>query len=228
MLDSVLIARDKFLKDDGIMMPSHASIHAAPCSLQSLRNETIDFWSNVYGFNMKPFAQETLKRTKPEVIIIASDQVLGEPVQVVELDLKYTERSELNSFISRHFLSIQKTSKFQGLALWFKTSFCNPMDDSWTDVSLNTDPWSDPTHWKQTIVPLFKLDEMEEEVEEDEIIGWELSLLRDNEQSRNYAIKVELLDPAKDEHPVPCGCQSAKCTLISALLDKELKDAEDL
>ena len=57
-------------------------------------------------------------------------------------------------------------------------------------------------------------------VEEDDIIGWELKLFR-SEESRNYSILVEVLDPAEAEHPVPCGCQSAKCTLISALLDKE-------
>ena len=57
-------------------------------------------------------------------------------------------------------------------------------------------------------------------VEEDDIIGWELKLFR-GEESRNYSILVEVLDPAETEHPVPCGCQSAKCTLICALLDKE-------
>ena len=37
MLDSVMFARDKYLKKDprGIMLPSHATIFAAPCSLES-------------------------------------------------------------------------------------------------------------------------------------------------------------------------------------------------
>ena len=33
MLDSVLTARDMHLKEDGLMLPSHAQIYAAPCSL---------------------------------------------------------------------------------------------------------------------------------------------------------------------------------------------------
>ena len=34
MLDSVLVARDRFLRPEtGIMLPSHAAIYAAPCSL---------------------------------------------------------------------------------------------------------------------------------------------------------------------------------------------------
>ena len=37
-----------------------------------------------------------------------------------------------------------------------------------------------------------------------------------------------LLDPATEEHPVPCNCGMAKCALIKALLDKEEEDMEDL
>ena len=57
MLDSVLYARDKHLKEDGIMLPSHAQIFAAPCSLKTLRKSSVDYWSDVYGFNMSPFAK---------------------------------------------------------------------------------------------------------------------------------------------------------------------------
>ena len=36
MLDAVIFARDKFLKDDKLstMLPSHATIYSAPCSLE--------------------------------------------------------------------------------------------------------------------------------------------------------------------------------------------------
>ena len=39
---------------------------------------------------------------------------------------------------------------------------------------------------------------------------------------------IQLLDPATEEHPVPCNCGMAKCALIKALLDKEEEDMEDL
>ena len=93
MLDSILIARDKHLKEDGIILPSHAQILAglirclykyicrllyyiipawirfsieifflAPCSLKTLKETTIDYWHDVYGYNMAPLAIESLKR----------------------------------------------------------------------------------------------------------------------------------------------------------------------
>jgi len=220
MLDSVLTARDMHLKEDGLMLPSHAQIYAAPCSLTQLKKSSVDYWSDVYGFNMSPFAKEAMKRTKPEITIIAADQIISEPIQVLDLDLKYTDHSELDFIHSKTFISVNKTDKFQGLALWFKTDFFNYTEDKWTNISLNTSPQFPPTHWKQTIVPLFHENEENDSVEEDDIIGWELKLFR-KEDSRQYSIQVEVLDPAEAEHPVPCGCQSAKCTLISALLQKE-------
>ena len=74
----------------------------------------MDYWSNVYGFNMTPLAKEALKRTKPEITIIAPDQIIAEPVQVLELDLKYADQSELASVNAKHFVSVKKTEKFQG------------------------------------------------------------------------------------------------------------------
>ena len=34
----------------------------APCSLKTLKETTIDYWHDVYGYNMAPLAIESLKR----------------------------------------------------------------------------------------------------------------------------------------------------------------------
>lgn len=49
MLDSVLFARDHFLKENGILFPSVAKLYASPCQLPSM----YDFWDDVYGVSMK-------------------------------------------------------------------------------------------------------------------------------------------------------------------------------
>ena len=227
MLDSVLNARDRHLKEDGIMMPSSARIFASPCSLKVLRSSSIDFWQDVYGFNMAPLAREALKRTKPEVCVIDSDQLLCEPVEIAKLDLATVTSEQLSNLSAKKFMSCLKTDKFQGLSIWFDVAFEHWVD-GWKEVSLNTSPFDPPTHWKQTIIPLFQADEDDEAVEEDEIVGWQISLTRTTQQeeeknllARHYAIQVEVLDPAQEEHPVPCGCKSAKCTLICALLAQD-------
>ncbi len=233
MLDSVLNARDKHLKENGIMMPSSARIFASPCSLKALRSSSIDFWQDVYGFNMAPLASEALKRTKPEVCVIDSDQLLCEPVEIVKLDLATVTSEELSNLSAKKFVSCIKTDQFQGLSLWFDVAFEHYVD-GWREISLNTSPFDPPTHWKQTIVPLFQADKDGEAVEEDEIVGWQISLIRTMQEeaknllARHYAIQVEILDPAQEEHPLPCGCKSAKCTLISALLAQDDEDDVEL
>ena len=54
MLESVFVARDKFLRKGGLMLPSRAIIKAAPTSFNQTHAEQISFWQNVYGFDMSP------------------------------------------------------------------------------------------------------------------------------------------------------------------------------
>jgi len=52
MLDSVLYARDRYLKPDGLMVPSHCTMHLAPLADQDWISDNITFWRDVYGFDM--------------------------------------------------------------------------------------------------------------------------------------------------------------------------------
>lgn len=49
MLDSVLFARDNFLREDGLLFPAIAKLYATPCELPSM----YEFWDNVCGVNMR-------------------------------------------------------------------------------------------------------------------------------------------------------------------------------
>ena len=49
MLDSVIVARDTFLKENGLLFPSVAKLYAAPCQLPSF----FKFWEEVCGVRMK-------------------------------------------------------------------------------------------------------------------------------------------------------------------------------
>jgi type I protein arginine methyltransferase len=50
MLDSVLHARDRFLRPDvGVMAPSQAKMMFALCDAADIYKERISFWNDVYG-----------------------------------------------------------------------------------------------------------------------------------------------------------------------------------
>jgi SAM-dependent methyltransferase len=53
MLDTVIYCRDRWLKPDGYMLPDRALLKITAIEDEQYRREKIDFWDNVYGFDMK-------------------------------------------------------------------------------------------------------------------------------------------------------------------------------
>ncbi|XP_032788477.2 protein arginine N-methyltransferase 6 [Daphnia magna] len=220
MLESVLLARDKHLKPDGVMLPSKATLFAAACRLGEFYSQQVDFWNHLYGLDLSPVGQAVLdsKRCKPEVAIAKADELLSEPVQLADFDLAWLGPDEIERIHSRAFTSVlcDQPTEYQGVCLWFDCSFEWPDRIPCTPVKLSTSPSSAATHWKQTIIVL----PSSIQVEEGDLIGWELTLKRSMEHRRRYQIELNLLDPEEDEHPVPCSCGQARCVVIAAFMAK--------
>jgi len=236
MLDSVISARDLHLAEDGVLLPSHATVLAAPVQLDSWVAEQFSAWSEVYGFDMTPMAaravEARLRGGQPEIQQLEAGQLLGEPQPVTELDLRWVQREEVAKIEQRKFLSITKSGNFHGVALWFDVKFApvnygEEEEEAWQEVELCTGPAHPATHWKQTVLVL-PGNLGSSPVEEDEIVGWDLSLTQSPAAPRQYALQLEQLDPATEEHPTPCHCNMAKCALIAALLKKEEEDMDEL
>lgn len=161
MLNSVIKARDKFLSEDGVIFPSEARIYACPCSLQTLYKEQINFWDNVYNFNMSAVKEYALKlkMVKPEVCLLPKSDLLAEPTCVKTFSLKWVTEEEVKLFSETTFVAITRPGIYQGLCLWFECDFDGRDYDEkgkefGTLVNLSTSPSSAPTHWKQTLVVL--------------------------------------------------------------------------
>lgn len=73
MLDTVLWARDKWLAKDGLIFPDSCSLYLLAIEDGDYRNEKIDWWSNVYGFNMECLGQVAL--LEPLVDVVEHSQV---------------------------------------------------------------------------------------------------------------------------------------------------------
>jgi hypothetical protein len=65
MLDSVLYARDQWLKDGGHMLPSSATLYLAPISMAKFYRNNIWFLNNVHELDISPLVYEpaTCRRT---------------------------------------------------------------------------------------------------------------------------------------------------------------------
>ena len=49
MLDSVLRARDRFLRPGGVLAPSQTKMMLALCDAAEIFKERVDFWGDIYG-----------------------------------------------------------------------------------------------------------------------------------------------------------------------------------
>lgn len=54
MLESVLMARDRWLREGGVMWPSSAALVLVPCQADSYYTEKMVFWESTYGLDFTP------------------------------------------------------------------------------------------------------------------------------------------------------------------------------
>lgn len=215
MLDSVIYARDKFLKPSGLMFPDTATIYVAPCSVPS----RFDEFESLSGVSLKCFGRELRKQKsdKPEILNVTGDQLLHEGHIMAWLDLKEVSTDDLNEFDMKEVLIIQKPGKFQGVCIWFDCSFpSGNVSEPAKEVILSTNPKSPSTHWKQSVILL--PEDACEDVDKLDPIAFSLSLSRNAEHRRRYNLQLTLMDAEKEEHSLPCECVMTKCILMKAHL----------
>ncbi|CAL1675315.1 unnamed protein product [Lasius platythorax] len=199
-LDSVLFARDKFLRKGGLIFPSIAKLYASLCQLSSMyefRNACVPL--PVY-LNTRCIGKEyrKIKSMEPEVLLLNRDSLLSSEELKIR-DIRTVENSEifekllvfldLNiisksvNLLGEEYVLTCKSGKYQGICIWFVIEF---PDGS----KLSTAPYNEPTHWKQTVVVLPTVIE----VKNLECIAFKLNLKRDALNRRRYTIELNLLD----------------------------------
>ncbi|KAJ3932707.1 MAG: S-adenosyl-L-methionine-dependent methyltransferase [Lentinula lateritia] len=122
MLDSVLVARDRFLKLDGVMAPAHSRMMLGLCDASEIVKDRITFWNDVYGFDMSVMAEEMYHEAVIDVV--GSHAMLSTPSVVKELHLSSTTTRQLD-FISSFKLtsSVDRRTKVTAFILYFDTFF---------------------------------------------------------------------------------------------------------
>ncbi|XP_075037490.1 protein arginine N-methyltransferase 2 [Mixophyes fleayi] len=157
MLESVLIARDLWLNEDGVMWPSTACIHMVPCSADKEYSSKVLFWDSPYELDFsvfKPVAiQEFLSKPQYDYVLKAED-CLSQPCVLLNVDTRTLKTAELERMSGDFKFHVDRDDSFHGFTAWFSVQFQNIEDQG--QVELNTGPFSPLTHWKHT---LFMLDQ---------------------------------------------------------------------
>jgi protein arginine N-methyltransferase 1 len=86
MLDSVLYARDKWLREGGLMLPNRAEMHVAVIDDEAYYKKKLNYWNSVYGISMKCMKKWVL--SEPIVDPINHQDILSDSDKFYDIDLE--------------------------------------------------------------------------------------------------------------------------------------------
>lgn len=146
MLDTVIYARDKWLKKvGGLLFPDKAQLYLAAIEDREYKNRKINYWDDVYGFKMSCIKK--LAMSEPLVDNVNPKQVVTGHCLVKEINL-YKVKKEDMTFETSFKLPVKKDDYIHAFITFFTIDFsaCH------TAVGFSTAPEANKfTHWKQTV-----------------------------------------------------------------------------
>ncbi|EPS70406.1 hypothetical protein M569_04353, partial [Genlisea aurea] len=151
MLESYIIARDRFLVPNGKMFPTIGRIHMAPFSDEYLYIEIANkalFWQqqNYYGVNLTPLHSTAFQGYFSQPVVDAFDpRLLVAPAISHVIDFTSTKEEELFEIDVPLRYTSAVGARIHGLACWFDVLFNGSTVQRW----LTTSPGAPTTHWYQ-------------------------------------------------------------------------------
>lgn len=161
MLDTVLFARDRWLVPGGLIFPDKATLVLSAIEDSEYKEDKINWWENVYGFNMSCIKR--IATSEPLVDTVDAKQVVTTYCPILSLDLTTVRKEDL-TFTVPFALKCRRDDYIHALVAHFDIEFscCHKM------VTFSTGCQSQYTHWKQTV---FYLDDVLTVKENEEITG---------------------------------------------------------
>lgn len=179
MLPTVIYARDKWLKKGGLIFPDKATLFISAIEDEEYKSDKIEFWNNVYGFDMSSIKKVALK--EPLIDNIEEKSIISNSFPILNLDLLKVKKEDL-SFKKKFELSFRREDNLHAFICYFDITFscCHKA------VYFSTGPGSKYTHWKQSI---FYIEDVLS-VRENEKIKGEISCSPNNSNPRDLDISI--------------------------------------
>jgi protein arginine N-methyltransferase 1 len=144
MLPAVISARDRFMKPNGMMLPSRAMMFIAGIEDATYRAKKIEFWDSVYGFSYDPIKKWAL--VEPLVDRCPGDRIVTEHCKLLDLDLN-TCPAEVVNVDAPFELVPELCETMHAFVVWFTVLF----EGTEEQIELTTSPFQEPTRWHQTV-----------------------------------------------------------------------------
>ncbi|XP_071908853.1 probable protein arginine N-methyltransferase 1.2 isoform X2 [Coffea arabica] len=147
MLDTVLYARNKWLVADGLVLPDKATLYLTAIEDADYKEDKIEFWNNVYGFDMSCIRKQSIM--EPLVDTVDQNQIVTNCQMLKTMDISKMATGDA-SFTAPFKLVAERNDYIHALVAYFDVSFtkCHKL------MGFSTGPKSRATHWKQTVLYL--------------------------------------------------------------------------
>ena len=126
------------------MFPDKATLYICAIEDRQYKDDKINWWDDVYGFDMSAIRKVAL--TEPLVDVVDRNQVVTGNCLVKEIDIQTLKKEEI-PFEAPFHLQIRRNDYVQALVTFFNIEFthCHKR------VGFSTAPEAPYTHWKQTV-----------------------------------------------------------------------------
>uniref|UniRef100_UPI00358FC59E protein arginine N-methyltransferase 1-like n=1 Tax=Myxine glutinosa TaxID=7769 RepID=UPI00358FC59E len=144
MLNTVIFARDKWLKPGGLIFPDRATLYITAIEDRQYKDYKIHWWENVYGFDMTCIRDVAIK--EPLVDVVDPKQVVTNSCLIKEVDIATVNVDDL-TFTSPFCLQVNRNDYIHALVAYFNIEFtkCHKR------TGFSTGPDAAYSHWKQTV-----------------------------------------------------------------------------
>jgi len=154
MLESLLWTRNKYLKKNGLMVPSNANVYLVPVSMNDYYSKKVDFWKKQYDVDFSvliPYAKQCAFEKPIIDHKVNEENVLSKPQKLKSFDLKWIPIDKPYQETSERFaFEIEKDGIFHGFCAYFDVEFRG--SDIHQVKILSTAPECKDTHWHQLLL----------------------------------------------------------------------------
>ena len=179
LIPSFIYARDKFLKNGGVVIPEKAEIYMSSC-VKSTFNENYDYWENVYDFDFSPIEKADINNAS--VVAVSTNRIKTDAMMIMSFDLSKIRSDEIT--VNTDFsLKANDEHDLDSFLFWFALKFNIPNKN----IQLNTSPFDPYTHYNQVALRLPKVVHLKK----NDIISGTVKIYSNNIQLRPLIYETE-------------------------------------
>ncbi len=141
-MNSIKSAKEKFLKENGRIMPESVRIYLAPVSNQKVYNDVVSV--NEYGIDFTPASKMMINNFHQK--LFKKEDLLSEPKMIREINLMNINLDELPIDWHGSF-RLSYSGIIHGMAGWMDLKLTD-------DIILSNSPSSTPTVWENIFFPI--------------------------------------------------------------------------